>query len=160
MGRRSRAERRAKRKAKRAKKKLERAQKKQDNGNTRAAKRLRKRAEKLKKRAEKINTAVKGQVIRGLSAKVTKVNSLDNVIIKAEWNYLSHELSRYNRLEISMAPANPVRGTGRNQKKTFDVSKTSHTFSLTKNLRYVVKLFGVQGGHKKLLDRTFVKKYK
>ena len=158
MGRRSKIERRANRKKRRAAKKEKRAKKAQSNGNTKRATRLNNRASRLKTKAAELKTKIDGQVVRGLTAKVVAQNSLGNTNIKASWNYFSDELSQYDKLKVSIAPFSPIRSAGWNDVEEVSSGSTSVTFKLRKNLRYVVKLFGVQSGHEKLLDRTFVKK--
>lgn len=161
MGRRSRAERRAARKTKRANRKLKRADKREANGNTKRAEALRKRAAVLKKKSATIKSQINGQVIRGLSAQIVEVNSLGNYRIKANWNFQQNELTSYDKLYLTLAPASPLRSSSWKQEGETTISANTLTFKkLTKNLRYTVKLFGSQNGTKKLLDRTFVKKNK
>jgi len=160
MGKRSRAERRARRKTNRANRKLKRADKKEAKGNTKRAEKLRARAAKLKGKAAVIKTQIDGNAIRGLTAQVVEFNELGNTKIKASWNYQANELQGYDELHLSAAPSSPIRSSTWNQKGTANITSSSFTFGLAKNLRYTIKLFGYRNGKQKLIDRTFVKKCK
>jgi|GEM_PF-4242184 len=158
MGKASRAARRAERKSNRADRKRARADRAQQRGQPRRAARLRARADKLDDRAAALNNAIKNGLIRGLFGKVVATNELGNVTIEATWTYNQEDLAPYRSLELTIAPSSPFRSAGQAQ-VALDIGTQQHSFGPMKNLRYVLKLFGVpERGAKTMLDRTTVKK--
>lgn len=158
MGKASRAARRAERKSNRADKKRSRADEAQQKGQTKRAARLRARADKLDARADVLNNAVKNGIIRGLFGQVVAINELGYVTVQATWTFDADDLASQKTLELTIAPSFPFQSGGQDH-VVLDPGVKKHSFGPMKNIRYTLKLFGVNKyGLKTLLDRTSVKK--
>lgn len=156
MGRRRRIEKRADRKMRLASQKEKNADLARSIGKNRKASLLNSQARKLRAKALALEMKVAGKFVRGLTAEIVPENDLGNTVLKASWNYFHMELSRFEKLRVSITPASPMRSPIWAKETEIHIENSSVTFGLQKNLIYVVKLFGVKSRSQKLLDQIYI----